>query len=95
MDSGFDGSANVTDGRHAQFDAKDALEIGGGTVAVGDNGVVTLIGPDGKPDKTSGKSKFTRFKPAARRAATVLFVAIMSKTIHPVVTTPGATAAKK
>ncbi|HEY1957035.1 MAG TPA: hypothetical protein VGH28_15555 [Polyangiaceae bacterium] len=85
-----DGNVDVIGGKHAKFDDKDALAIGGGTIHIGDDGVITLIAPGGAPDKMSGKAKFTGFKPTARRAATVLFAAMASRTVS--VSPPAATA---
>ena len=61
-----------------KFNDKDEVEVeGGAKMMVGDDGVVKMLGPDGKPDKDSGKAKFTGFKPTARRAASVLAMALM------------------
>ena len=87
----------------AKFNEKDELVVGGGTIFIGDDGVLKLIGPDGKPDKDSGKIKLTGFKPQARRAATVfvmaMFMATPSPNSTPVTTSasvaPPATSAKK
>ena len=73
----------------AKFNAKDELEVGGGTIFVGDDGVVKMIGPDGKPDKDSGKIKLTGFKPQARRTATVFVMAMFMARPEPQVTASG------
>jgi hypothetical protein len=60
----------------AKFNDKDEVVIDDGAkLIVGDDGVVTLINPDGKADKASGKVKLVGFKPAARRAASLFALA--------------------
>jgi len=67
----FDGLTKGT-----KFDDKDALVVeGGDKMFIADDGSVKLTDAAGKPDKDSGKMKFVGFKPAARRAATVLVMA--------------------
>lgn len=72
----------------AKFNDKDELLVGGGTIFIGDDGVLKLVGPDGKPDKDSGKIKLTGFKPQARRAATVFVMAMFMASPDPKSTTP-------
>jgi hypothetical protein len=56
----------------AKLNDSDAIEVNGATIiSVADDGTVTLVGADGKPDK-SGKMKFSGFKPTARRTACVI-----------------------
>jgi len=70
----------------AKFNEKDELVVGGGTIFVADDGTVKLIGPDGKPDKDSGKIKLTGFKPQARRAATIFVMAMFMASPQPTTT---------
>lgn len=81
MSVAADGSlvSPVGDPKPAKFNDKDELEVGGGKLFVGDDGVVKLTKPDGKPDDESGKAKFTGFKPAARRAATMVLVIMLAR----------------
>ena len=74
----------------AKFNDKDEVVVGGGTIFVADDGTVKLIGPDGKPDKDSGKIKLTGFKPQARRAATVFVLAMFMARPEPTVSGPTA-----
>ncbi len=61
-----------------KFNDKDELVISDGAkMIVGDDGVVKLLNPDGKPDKDSGKVKLVGFKPTARRAATVFVLTML------------------
>jgi hypothetical protein len=56
----------------AKLNDKDAIEVNGATViSIADDGTVTLVGPDGKPDP-KGKMKFSGFKPTARRTACLI-----------------------
>lgn len=60
-----------------KFNDKDEVETEGDKLIVGDDGVVKMLKADGKPDKDSGKAKFTGFKPTARRAAAIFVIAMM------------------
>ena len=63
-----------------KFNAQDAIEVGGATIiSIADDGNVTLVGPDGKPD-TKGKMKFTGFKPGARRTAALIVFGLLVPT---------------
>jgi len=86
----------------AKFDDKDAITVDGNTIiSVADDGNVTLVGPDGKPDK-SGKMKFAGFKPAGRRVAAFLVFGMLIPKMATVTTigtasavTPATTPPKK
>ena len=55
-----------------KFNDKDAIEVDGKVaISIADDGTVTVMGADGKPD-TKGKMKFAGFKPTARRTACLL-----------------------
>jgi hypothetical protein len=71
-----DGTLEVEGGKKARFDEKDAIVTGDGAkLAVGDDGGVDLVMPDGKRDPLSGKMRFAGFVPAARRTACVMALA--------------------
>jgi hypothetical protein len=56
----------------AKLNDADAVEVNGAIViSVADDGTVSVMGPDGKPDKNE-KMKFAGFRPSARRTASVI-----------------------
>jgi hypothetical protein len=75
-----DGTMKIAGSQHGtKFDDKDDLVVeGGAKFHVADDGAVMLYNEDGKQDKDSGKLKITGFKPAGRRAATVLVMGMLT-----------------
>jgi len=73
-----DGTVTVSGAKKTgKFDDKDSLVIdNGASLSIADDGIVKLIDPGGKPNKDSGKIKLTGFKPTARRAGTLLVLAM-------------------
>jgi hypothetical protein len=57
----------------ARFDAHDTLEMDGTKMSIADDGTVTFIDKEGKPDPAN--VRFVGFVPAARRTALLLIVA--------------------
>ena len=77
----------------AKFNDQDAIEVDGATIiSIADDGAVTVIGKDGKPDP-KGKMKFTGFKPAARRTAALIVFGLFVPTRQTVTTIATASAA--
>ena len=77
----------------AKFNDQDAIEVDGAAiVSIADDGVVTMIGSDGKPD-TKSKMKFAGFKPAARRTAALIVFGLFIPTRTTVTTIGSASAA--